>query len=94
MYLAFAPRELRSFVTAMPIWLREKLFQKRLLQARLLALTDGLKKSQLPQQLFGEHRESGAGLRGTGEEFAQWSRMRSEPGSGTRCHGVLKTHLS
>src|SRR4029434_6603559 len=27
-YLAFAPHGLRSFVTAMPVWLKEKLFQK------------------------------------------------------------------
>src|SRR3989441_11486780 len=59
-YLAFAPRGLRSFVTAMPIWLKEKLFQKKLLQTELMALTDGLKKSQLPQLLFGEHHESHA----------------------------------
>jgi len=59
-YLAFAPRGLRSFVTAMPIWLKEKLFQKKLLQTELLALTDGLKRSELPQLLFGEHHESHA----------------------------------
>ena len=59
-YLAFAPRGLRSFVTAMPIWLKEKLFQKQLLQTEFLALSDGLKKSQLPQLLFGEHHESHA----------------------------------
>ena len=28
-YMAFAPRGFRSFLMAMPIWLREKLFQKR-----------------------------------------------------------------
>jgi len=59
-YLAFAPRGLRSFMAAMPIWVKEKLFQKNLLQTELLALTDGLKKSQLPQLLFGEHHESHA----------------------------------
>ena len=59
-YLAFAPRGLRSFVTAMPIWLKEKLFQKKLLQTELLALADGLKKSDLPPLLFGEHHESHA----------------------------------
>ena len=31
-YLAFAPRGFKSFRTAMPIWLREKLFQKRMLR--------------------------------------------------------------
>jgi carbamoyltransferase len=60
-YLAFAPRGLRSFVTAMPIWLKEKLFQKKTLQTELLALTDGRqKKSELPPLLFGEHHESHA----------------------------------
>src|SRR5207245_8225727 len=59
-YLAFAPRGLRSFVTAMPIWVKEKLFQKKMLQTELLALTDGLKKSELPPLLFGEHHESHA----------------------------------
>ena len=30
-YVAFAPRGFRSFSSSMPIWLREKLFQKKLL---------------------------------------------------------------
>src|SRR5208282_877079 len=34
-YLAFAPRGLRSFQMAVPLWLREKLFQKRLLRDEL-----------------------------------------------------------
>ena len=33
-YLAFAPRGFRSFRMAMPLWLREKLFQKNLLRQR------------------------------------------------------------
>src|SRR5437867_12633767 len=59
-YLAFAPRGLRSFSMAMPVWLKEKLFQKKLLQTELLALTNGVKKSELPPLLFGEHHESHA----------------------------------
>src|SRR2546427_5036550 len=59
-YLAFAPRGLRSFVTAMPIWLKEKLFQKQTLQRELLTLTDGTGKASLPPLLFGEHHESHA----------------------------------
>jgi carbamoyltransferase len=35
-YLAFAPRGLRSFQMAVPLWLREKLFQKDLLREKLL----------------------------------------------------------
>jgi carbamoyltransferase len=34
-YLSFAPRGLRSFQMAMPLWLREKLFQKDLLHKEL-----------------------------------------------------------
>ena len=33
-YLAFAPRGFRSFRMAMPLWLKEKLFQKSLLHGR------------------------------------------------------------
>ena len=34
-YLAFAPIGLRSFITAIPIWIKEKLFQKSLLISQL-----------------------------------------------------------
>jgi carbamoyltransferase len=59
-YLAFAPRGLRSFVAAMPVWLKEKLLLKSLLQKELAALSDGLKKSALPPLLFTEHHEAHA----------------------------------
>src|SRR5262249_38580405 len=59
-YLAFAPRGLRSFVTAMPIWLKEKLFQKTMLQREFLKLDERLTKRDLPQLLFAEHHESHA----------------------------------
>ena len=35
-YLAFAPRGIRSFVAAMPVWLKEKLLLKSLLQKEFL----------------------------------------------------------
>jgi carbamoyltransferase len=38
-YLAFAPRGLRSFQMAVPLWLREKLFQKSLLESELKGYT-------------------------------------------------------
>src|SRR5262249_56072636 len=59
-YLSFAPRGLTSFIAAMPVWLKEKLFQKSQLQRELAELTDGLKPSEVPQILFGEHHESHA----------------------------------
>ncbi|MBK9653922.1 MAG: carbamoyltransferase [Rhodanobacteraceae bacterium] len=37
-YLAFAPRGFQSFATAMPIWLRDKLFQKKLIADELAAI--------------------------------------------------------
>src|SRR2546428_11169819 len=51
-YLAFAPRGIRSFLTAMPIWLKEKLFQKQMLKRELLALTGGGAKASPPPPLF------------------------------------------
>jgi len=59
-YLSFAPRGLTSFIAAMPVWLKEKLFQKSQLQRELAELTDGMKPSEVPQILFGEHHESHA----------------------------------
>src|SRR5262249_26244708 len=40
-YVTFAPRGFASFVKAMPVWLKEKLFQKRLLQTELQQLDGG-----------------------------------------------------
>lgn len=59
-YLAFAPRGIHSFVIAMPVWLKEKLMLNDLLLKELGALAEGLKKSQIPPLLFGEHHESHA----------------------------------
>jgi carbamoyltransferase len=57
-YLAFAPRGFNSFRMAMPLWLKEKLFQKTLLR-------DEMKKWQpdfdwQKRLLFGEHHQSHA----------------------------------
>jgi carbamoyltransferase len=57
-YLAFAPQGLRSFLTAMPLWLKEKLLLKRLLQKELHAISG--KPERMPELLFGEHHESHA----------------------------------
>jgi len=59
-YVAFAPRGIKSFLAAMPVWLKEKLLLKNVLQEELLGL-DGIKvRSALPPVLFGEHHESHA----------------------------------
>ncbi|MDP3919647.1 MAG: carbamoyltransferase, partial [Candidatus Omnitrophota bacterium] len=58
-YVAFSPKGVKSFLAAMPVWLKEKLLLKSVLQDELVSL-DGLKKSELPPLLFGEHHESHA----------------------------------
>src|SRR5687768_9267271 len=47
-YVAFSPKGIKSFLAAMPVWLKEKLLLKRLMQDELIGL-DGIKeKSSLP----------------------------------------------
>ena len=57
-YLAFAPRGFASFRRAMPLWIREKLFQKDLLARELSALAPGTRWEE--RLLFGEHHLSHA----------------------------------
>ncbi len=59
-YLSFAPRGISSFVAAMPVWLKEKLFLRSLLRNELLAISPGSAKTRLPPILFSEHHESHA----------------------------------
>jgi carbamoyltransferase len=57
-YLAFAPMGFRSFRMAIPLWLKEKLFQKQLLRDELRAFDPGFDwESRL---LFTEHHQSHA----------------------------------
>ena len=56
-YLAFAPRGVRSFRMAMPLWVREKLFQRDLLGGELRRLDEGFSPQRL---LFAEHHLSHA----------------------------------
>jgi carbamoyltransferase len=56
-YLAYAPKGVRSFVAAMPVWLKEKLFLKKLLADELKQHIAG---KRAPQLLFNEHHQSHA----------------------------------
>src|SRR6266513_589477 len=56
-YLAFAPKGFRSFSMAIPLWLREKLFQKDLLKDHFRAFDDAF---DLEKLLFSEHHLSHA----------------------------------
>jgi carbamoyltransferase len=57
-YIAFAPRGFRSFKMALPLWLREKLFQKSLLARELGAIAP--KVDWRERLLFSEHHYSHA----------------------------------
>lgn len=57
-YLAFAPRGFRSFRMAMPVWVGEKLFQRRLLLEHLRELDPG--PDWNARLRFTEHHESHA----------------------------------
>jgi carbamoyltransferase len=56
-YIALAPRGFRSFKMSIPLWLREKLFQKSLLRGELEKFCEDFDKSRL---LFCEHHLSHA----------------------------------
>lgn len=58
-YYAFAPKGLRSFITAMPVWIKEKMFLKRLINEELEKLGYDKKKSSA-KLLFPEHHLSHA----------------------------------
>ncbi|MEM7022845.1 MAG: carbamoyltransferase [Pseudomonadota bacterium] len=97
-YLAFAPRGFRSFRMAMPVWLKEKLFQKRMLREELakLAGEHGLSAKELEARLlFTEHHQSHAAsafFPSPFEEAAvltidgvgEWSTTSAGMGSGNR----------
>ena len=57
-YVAFAPRGFRSFSMAVPIWIKEKLFQKDLLRRKLKALAPEVDWNE--KLLFAEHHQSHA----------------------------------
>jgi carbamoyltransferase len=58
-YLGFAPKGLSSFLTSMPLWLKEKLNLKSLLRKELAA-AGGCKPGELPPLLFTEHHQAHA----------------------------------
>ncbi|MBL6945526.1 MAG: carbamoyltransferase [Rhodospirillales bacterium] len=101
-YLSFAPRGFASFRMAMPVWLREKLFQKDLLSKELKKHGAGFDwKNRL---LFAEHHQSHAAsafypspfkeaavltMDGVGE----WTTASVAIGSGNRLEVVKEIHF-
>lgn len=58
-YLSYAPKGIRSFIAAMPIWLKEKLYLKNTLKKELSELGK-CKVKELPPLFFAEHHQSHA----------------------------------
>lgn len=58
-YLSFAPKGFCSFLQAMPLWMKEKLFLKDLLKKSLAKLS-GTSTRSLPPLLFTEHHQAHA----------------------------------
>lgn len=59
-YVANAPRGFKSFHMAIPVWIKEKLFQKDLMLKELNKIEKGAKKSFRDKLLFAEHHMSHA----------------------------------
>ena len=62
-YLAVAPRGVRSFVTSMQVWLKQKLFLKAELKKKLKFIQSEIIKNKeifIPEILFAEHHQSHA----------------------------------
>jgi carbamoyltransferase len=101
-YLAFAPRGFRSFRAAMPVWLRDKLFQKRQLAKKLRAAAPEFDWDR--RLLFSEHHLSHAAsaffpspfehaviltMDGVGE----WATTSAGLGEGTQITLLKKIHF-
>jgi carbamoyltransferase len=101
-YLAFAPRGFQSFRMAIPVWLKEKLFQKRLLKEELEAFAPGAELVE--RLLFAEHHQSHAAsaffpspfeeavvltMDGVGE----WATTSAAIGRGHRLETVKEIHF-
>jgi carbamoyltransferase len=102
-YLAFAPRGLRSFQKSIPLWVREKLFQKQLLY-KSLKETLGSEFDWQNKLLFTEHHLSHAAsaffpspfdeaailtMDGVGE----WATTSVATGSGNRLEIIKEIHF-
>jgi carbamoyltransferase len=102
-YLAFAPKGLRSFITSMPVWLKDKLFQKSTITSTLKALW-GEDVNWEERLLFSEHHlshaasaffpspfESSAIL--TMDGVGEWTTTSLAVGQGNKINIVKEIHF-
>jgi carbamoyltransferase len=104
-YLSFAPKGIRSFRMALPLWVQEKLFQKNLLIRELAALDPTADKEALSKRLrFTEHHLSHAAsafyvspfqdaLVLTMDGVGEWSTTSAALGSGNQLHIIKEIHF-
>jgi carbamoyltransferase len=101
-YLAFAPRGFKSFSTAMPVWLREKLFQKRMLRRALAELNGGIDVGD--RLLFAKHHQSHAASAFFASPFKQaviltldgvgeWATTSASIGNDNRLEMIKEIHF-
>ena len=102
-YLAFAPKGLRSFITSMPVWLKDKLFQKTVIADALKDLW-GKDIKWEERLLFSEHHlshaasaffpspfESAAVL--TMDGVGEWTTTSLAIGNGNKLEVVKEIHF-
>ena len=101
-YVAFAPRGLRSFAMAMPLWVREKLFQKNLLHNELKQFSKEFDWEH--RLLFTEHHQSHAAsafypspfedaLILTMDGVGEWATTSVALGSGNKLEIIKEIHF-
>jgi len=101
-YLAFAPRGFQSFRMAMPVWIKEKLFQKRLLRKRLQGYEPSFDWQN--KLLFAEHHQSHAASAFYASPFeeavvltmdgvGEWATTSAAIGRGNKLETVKEIHF-
>jgi carbamoyltransferase len=104
-YLAFAPHGLRSFAMALPLWIREKLFQRKLLRNALRGFGPGFDFEG--RLLFAEHHLSHAASAYYPSPFAmnqaaavltmdgvgEWATTSAAMGRGNRLEVLREIHF-
>jgi carbamoyltransferase len=101
-YVAFAPRGFRSFKMAIPVWLREKLFQQSLLGKKLKGFDPSYDWKE--RLLFAEHHQSHAAsaffpspfeeaIVLTMDGVGEWATMSVAVGRGNRLEVTKELHF-
>lgn len=92
-YYAFAPKGLSSFITAIPVWLREKMFLKRLILEELVKIDEKIDKKKI-KLLFPEHHLSHAASAYYSSPFQESAILTidgvGEWATASICHGTGK----